>query len=155
MPNKCCVPACKSGYSSISKEDQANISFYKFPTDSIRRDIWLRKIPREKFCVTSYTRVCSLHFSSDMFVSLSTDSKKRRKTSDGEIAILQRPRLKDDACPTIFPNLPSYLSTPMSRLDTSHAETRRIKCNEQIQAKYESMHKNNIWSDNKVMSFSL
>lgn len=80
---QCCVPACKSGYSSTAKDDQSSISFYKFPTETVRRELWLRKIPRENLFVTPYSRVCSLHFTSDMFISLSTDSKKRRKTSDG------------------------------------------------------------------------
>lgn len=56
--------------------------------------------------------------------------------------------MKDDAIPTIFPNLPAYLSTPTtSRSNTSHAETRRIKYNEEVRVKCESMLGSDVISD--------
>ncbi len=68
--------------------------------------------------------MCSLHFKSSDYQKQSKDNKRRSKRPQQEL--LQR-QLEKWAVPSIFPNLPSYLSRdlPEPRASTSSAESRR------------------------------
>lgn len=109
MPLKCCVPGCRGNY-----DDNEKISVFKFPSDAERRRVWSSKIPRENFEPTSRSVVCAKHFSPQFIVTY--DSATR---PDGSVLTVERsrPKLTDDAYPSIFPNCPTYLSVepPMKR----------------------------------------
>ena len=72
------------------------------------REKWLRMIPRDNLVIGEETVVCEKHFVPDFIIR--TDTAKR---ADGSILSVPRkiPKLTTDAYPSIFPNLPSHLST--------------------------------------------
>ena len=105
MPNKCCAPGCKSGYKSNNAVDK--ITFHKFPLkNKTLLNHWLIRISRENFEATESSRICSLHFVEEDFVTENMDTNPRRKKG-----ILEKRRLRNGAIPTRFRNLPSYYST--------------------------------------------
>ena len=53
----CCVPGCFN-----NNKRNRNLSFYVFPQNEKLRKVWLRKISRKGFKLTSGHRVCSEHF---------------------------------------------------------------------------------------------
>jgi hypothetical protein len=61
MPEKCCVPECRSNYLSEKKD---YVSMFKFPSlkRAELRDKWLRNIPRKDFTPSSLSAVCIKHF---------------------------------------------------------------------------------------------
>ncbi|XP_050697729.1 uncharacterized protein LOC126986080 isoform X2 [Eriocheir sinensis] len=101
MPRSCCVPGCKSNYST------ADASGFRFPEDEQRRVQWIRAIRREDFKPTTNTVVCAKHF--EQHCILTKDSVTR---PDGTVitAMRGRPSLTKDACPTIFENQPNDCS---------------------------------------------
>ena len=80
-------------------------------------------IPREGLVVGARTVVCEKHFVTEFIVRF--DSATR---ADGTVICVPRsnPKLTEDAYPSIFPNVPSYLSEipPVKRKnpDTRRAE---------------------------------
>ena len=98
----CCAPGCDSGYDHHTN----NVSFHRFPSDVEKSAKWVRRIHRENFTPTTHSRVCSKHFAASDYIDQRSDSNSSRNRGK-----LQRRRLKPDAYPTIFPNLPSYLTT--------------------------------------------
>ncbi|XP_056092311.1 uncharacterized protein LOC130071488 [Rhinichthys klamathensis goyatoka] len=79
----CCVPLCEA-----SSKFNSILSFHTFPVDEETRRKWIHNIRRERFNITSHTRVCSRHFKSDDVIEPST-SKGRRL-------------LRKGAAPTLF-----------------------------------------------------
>ena len=116
MPT-CCVPGCRSGYSSSPK--LPNVTFHNFPKDIDRRDLWIRRIHRD-FIPGDAHRVCSLHFCDSDFKSTSADTNQRRKRPHEQ---LSRRFLKETAFPSLFENLPSYLSVEPAKEREGHATT--------------------------------
>ena len=102
MPRKCCVPNCRGNYAGSKV-----VSIFKFPADESKRRLWLNKIPRADFEPSSHSGVCEAHFV-DSFI-IRKDSVRR---PDGSILTVDRdkPKLADDAYPSIFPGCPSYMS---------------------------------------------
>jgi len=90
-----------------------HITIFRFPADDERRDLWVRKIPGANLVVTKSTRICINHFES-RFVSRVFEFVG----DNGQRQVCDEPRktpiLTEDAYPTIFEGLPSYLSTPMA-----------------------------------------
>jgi hypothetical protein len=89
---------------------------FRFPRDAKRLDLWKRKIPRENLVVSQHTRICIQHFE-ERFINRYFEYR-------GADGLLHRdprdvPVLTDDAYPTIFSNLPEYLSEklPVQRKD--------------------------------------
>ena len=106
MVNKCSAINCRSGYSGESKNP--NITFHSFPlNDEKLLKIWLKNIARKDFTPTKYSRLCFLHFKLDDFREDSSDQTQSRKKQRKDLKLLKR-RLKKDAVPTNFKNLPSY-----------------------------------------------
>ena len=65
----CCVPGCTNSRGKCSRENKK--VFYKIPTETKRRQLWLERIRRgdvnesgkvESFEPKSHTRICSEHF---------------------------------------------------------------------------------------------
>lgn len=104
MPDKCCVPGCRSNYDGENEK----VSVFKFPTDPERKQLWLDKIPRADFVPSKRSVVCAKHFS-DQFI-IKVDSVTR---PDGSVLSVERkiPKLSKDAYPSKFPNCPTYLSS--------------------------------------------
>src|ERR1700733_3004333 len=107
MPT-CWAPGCTSGYRSNSDKRH----FFKVPSDSEILAVWKRRIPRDGNLLTKHS-ICDIHFE-DQFIL-----KKYTHIINGEKVEMDRGKweLTKDAVPTIYPNLPKYLSlkTPKSR----------------------------------------
>ena len=111
MGRMCSVPGCTSNYRS---NKEGTISTFSFPSDKERREKWIRAIHRADFVPGKYAYVCIKHFSEDHIIRVDT-----AKRPDGTILTIPRtkPKLTNDALPTIFAGQPSYMSqpTPMKR----------------------------------------
>ncbi len=71
------------------------------------REEWLPFIKRKDFKPTDYTKICSLHFTPTDFEEFHMDTNNTRKR-ESDTPQLKCRRIKRGACPTIFPELPSY-----------------------------------------------
>lgn len=107
MPNTCWAPGCKSGYPSDPGPQK---HFFKVPKDSERLILWRRKIPREGMLKPSHF-LCDLHFEDQFILKKYVHIIKgvRVETDRGKW------QLTSDAVPTIFPNLPKYLTQKMPK----------------------------------------
>ena len=105
MPRTCWAPGCSSGYRS-----NADISRHLFSVPSNKCQEWSRKIPRQGQ-LTSKHYICDLHFEEQFLI------KADNFIIDGQSVSSPRERWKltPDAVPTLFPNLPTYLSTHISK----------------------------------------
>jgi len=76
------------------------------PQDDILLANWQRAIPRADRILTARDRVCEKHFEAGMI------ERTYKVVIGDKVEELERgkPRLVDGAIPTIFPNLPKYLS---------------------------------------------
>ncbi|KAG0434382.1 hypothetical protein HPB47_019150, partial [Ixodes persulcatus] len=124
----CCVPRCKTGYRSAERKS----ALFSVPKDSERFLLWSRSIPCGDAPLQPSWAVCELHFD-ERFVQHFYEPHIIK----GEIVQLkrERPALTQDAHPTVFPNLPSYLTKklPRKRKERSessdvHANVGRLKC---------------------------
>ena len=113
----CCVPECNTGYRSSQAVEK--VAVFRFPKNNNLRQKWIKAIPRKNWLPGDSHRVCAKHFNSDDFKITSSNTRmSRRNSSDSQI--LRRQRLKPNAVPRIFPNLPAYLSsTPTTSRATS------------------------------------
>ncbi len=141
MPNSCVVPGCKSGYGTGQSKPDFTLSFHKFPDDNAMRRQWLSAIHRDtvNWQPSVYSRVCSLHFHEGDYTD-SRDSnihRKRKRTNT-------RKSLRKEAIPSVFPNLPTYLSSqpPQERLTAATTSERLAKQQEvldnEVQAFFEA-----------------
>ena len=76
--------------------------------DDAKLQLWRNKIPRDNLEVTDYTVVCIKHFAPQFIIT--HDSATR---PDGSVLTLPRrvPKLTTDAYPSLFENVPMYLSS--------------------------------------------
>jgi THAP domain len=107
MPLTCCVPGCRGNYRGTKEQPFEKVSVFKIPEDPDMRTKWTRMIPRENLCVNDRTVVCEKHFAPHFIIRVDTATR-----ADGSILSVPRkiPKLAVDAYPSVFPNLPSYLS---------------------------------------------
>ena len=106
MVNKCSALNCRSGYFGETKDP--NITFHSFPFhDENLMKSWLKNIARKDFKPTKYTRICSLRFKLDDFREDSYDHKESCKRLRKDDKLLNK-RLRKDAVPCIFEDLPAY-----------------------------------------------
>ncbi|KAH7966186.1 hypothetical protein HPB49_014222 [Dermacentor silvarum] len=103
----CFVPGCKSGYKSCKEK----LSLFGAPKEEQIFQQWQRNIPRADRPLERNAAVCELHFDKQ-FVS-----RHFEHTIDEKTVRLERttPILLPGAAPTIFPNVPCYLSKPVPR----------------------------------------
>lgn len=103
----CFVPGCTSGYKSCKKK----FSLFGVPKDEETYRKWQRNIPRADKPLERNAAVCEVHFD-PQFVS-----RHFEHNIQGEIVRVERSRpfLKPEAIPTIFPNVPKYLSKPVPK----------------------------------------
>ena len=96
MPHHCCVPMCMS---NSAKETQEKISFHSFPKGPLEK-VWIINIKRDvgqHFSMTSHTKVCSLHFTSDCFYG-----GEHRRDDTQKMSAQVRRKFRPDAVLTIF-----------------------------------------------------
>ena len=107
MPLNCCVPGCRGNYRGTKEHPFERVSVFKIPDDPDMRAKWMRMIPRDNLIVNERTVVCEKHFVSHFIIRVDTSAR-----ADGSILSVPRkiPKLAVDAYPSVFPNLPSYLS---------------------------------------------
>ncbi|KAF2895253.1 hypothetical protein ILUMI_10919 [Ignelater luminosus] len=87
MVYKCCVPMCKSGYVS----NKEKVSIFQIPATKIDLYNQLIKLPDRKLTLKDH--VCEKHFAEEFI-----------RREDQWKTPLSRPRLTNDAIPTIFPS---------------------------------------------------
>lgn len=78
----CCVPLCLA-----SSKFNGVLSFHGFPTQPDLRRQWLVSIRRDKFTITSHTKVCSQHFATDQLIE-PTSPDGRRRLVKGDVPTL-------------------------------------------------------------------
>ncbi|KAM7301076.1 uncharacterized protein ISCGN_016638 [Ixodes scapularis] len=120
----CFVPGCTTGYRS-AKEKQ---TLFAVPKDPVLFSQWDRNIPRGDTHLQENSAVCALHFDEWCIERYFSEVRV-----DGDVVRIARtiPLLASHAVPTVFPNLPKYLTkkTPRKRKDRSTKEgTQPAKC---------------------------
>lgn len=115
MPDRCCVPKCSSNYD----KQKTYVSVFKFPKNVAEKELWCKKIPRKNWSPSDRSVVCAKHFRDCDIVRF--DEFTNRK---GEKIQLPRknPKLKKNACPSIFENCSKYLSEKELNPGPSEAE---------------------------------
>lgn len=100
----CFVPGCKTGYRSAKQ----TYTLFAVPQDPVRFEEWNRMIPRADMPLQAHSAVCERHFDERFVVRYYADVP----VVNGVAAPMkrQRPALTNDAVPTVFPNLPKYLT---------------------------------------------
>jgi len=110
VPRKCSVVGCRGNYNARKGEpaDATKVSVFRFPKDAIKKAEWLRRIPQELLSedISDDMVVCERHFDSRFVIRNYTYRREFTCPRDAPI-------LDVDAVPTIFPNMPSYLSSPL------------------------------------------
>ncbi|XP_044766292.1 uncharacterized protein LOC123322410 [Coccinella septempunctata] len=126
MPRRCCVTGCKSNYDSQNRY----VSVFKFPKDPNLKIKWVASIPRKNWTPSQNSVVCSLHFQECEVIRYDEFTRK-----DGTIGknLLKFPKLKENSVPSIFPNLPTYLSKPSVPPRKNPEERRQNHINHQNQ----------------------
>ncbi|XP_011635834.1 THAP domain-containing protein 2-like [Pogonomyrmex barbatus] len=110
MPAYCIVPGCKSKYKqkSINEfqsklqnesqdelEDTPRISFHHFPSDPVKKNMWIKSLKLEDKILYSTSTVCSLHFE-EKFIDRACMTKVRLK--ENAIPYLIEKAIADNIC---------------------------------------------------------
>ena len=109
----------KSPESGIVPPKAGRLECMRFPADEERINIWLKKIPRD-FIINKESVLCALHFTDADFI---IDKKDQGKSRVVEGTKLKHKRLRKDTIPSIWPNCPHYLSSPVTLRPTSSTTT--------------------------------
>lgn len=114
----CFAPGCSSGYVSARKSGR-QVSLFSVPKDPERFKAWQRAVPRADKPLEATSVLCELHFDEQYLVRFFTH------TINGETVRIprDRPKLTDNAIPTIYPNVPAYLSKKPPQKRTSRTST--------------------------------
>nr|CAI5859467.1 unnamed protein product [Callosobruchus analis] len=97
MGRKCAVPDCYTGYRNTKEK----APLYRVPDDNILLTKWQEAIARADRLITPNDFVCAKHFRND-------DLLTQRIVKD-VVETYQRPRLRPDAIPSIFPDPPESI----------------------------------------------
>lgn len=117
LQSHCFVPGCTTGY----RGNKTKLSRFQPPKNPEYLEKWQKAIPRADKLLDNSCVVCELHFDSRFI------QRHYVHTIQGKEVLTPRgkPLLLEDAVPTIFPNLPHYLSKKLpvkrsirNRLDT-------------------------------------
>ncbi|GBO00858.1 hypothetical protein AVEN_54837-1 [Araneus ventricosus] len=120
MPCKCSVPACRGNYDESTK-----VAVFSFPNDERLREKWLHAIRRTDFKITKNSKVCEKHFKDGEVLRNSTFCNE--KTGETISAPLKRPKLKENAVPSIFPGCPSYMSSSSAIRESPSKKRQRLE----------------------------
>ncbi|CAH0390240.1 unnamed protein product [Bemisia tabaci] len=102
MGRTCCVPDCRSNYSS----NGPCVSTFRLPQNEARRNEWLKLIWREDLIdyFSKHTVVCVQHIAPQHVITMD-----QIRTKDGLVNIPGKiPKLPKDAFPSIFPAWPFH-----------------------------------------------
>ena len=144
MPSSCVAPGCRSGYEG---SDNTGIHFFAFPDGEKYPDArvrWISKVPRLNWNPGKKTniKICHKHFRPEDITYESNDKRRTRAVP------LQQPRLKDDAVPSIWPNLPEHLTTslvsPPRPTEFASADARKIRMDIALKAQ---VQEKNRWTN--------
>ena len=128
MVNKCCVPNCTSNYDS--KKEAGFVTCFTFPSKEELKKRWKKKISCENLIISKHTVVCVKHFKEEDIIR---NDIQPGKNGDPDIVIpCKRIKLKADAVPLIFSNLPNYLSDS-KKLASRTSPSKRKRCFEEYQ----------------------
>ena len=137
MVNKCSAYGCRSGYKGA--ETDKNVQFHCFPLHNKQLcDKWVAANPRKDFTPSQHSTICSLHFKPSDYLAdhEDTNATRRKRTSSGTFV---RRRLKPDAVPSVFTDVPAYLlktsgtprstekATPSSRRQREETQLRELE----------------------------
>ncbi|KAH8024529.1 hypothetical protein HPB51_025218 [Rhipicephalus microplus] len=114
----CFAPGCSSGYVSARKSGR-QVSLFSVPKDPERFKAWHRAVPRADKPLEATSLLCELHFDEQYLVRFFTH------TINGETVRIprDRPKLTDNAIPTVYLNVPAYLSKKPPQKRTSRTST--------------------------------
>ncbi|KAG8222102.1 hypothetical protein J437_LFUL000865, partial [Ladona fulva] len=96
MPgNRCSVAVCSNSfYKTKGLEGSSSISYFRFPSDSRLRKIWIEACKRKDDWNPNNAFICSIHFTEDDFErNLMVEmnfARKKRTLKPGRISTLQR-----------------------------------------------------------------
>ncbi|KAH8009199.1 hypothetical protein HPB51_012697 [Rhipicephalus microplus] len=111
----CFAPGYSLGYVSARKSGR-QVSLFSVPKDPERFKAWQQAVPRADKPLEATSVLCELHFDEQYLVRFFTH------TINGETVRIprDRPKLTDSAIPTVYPNVPAYLSKkpPQKRTST-------------------------------------
>lgn len=115
----CFAPNFTTGYVSARKKEA---SVFAVPDDEERLRAWQRAIPRADKPLEKTSVVCELHFEPRFVVRHYTHvvNKEVVKIPRG------RPCLSEDAIPTLFPNVPEYLSKKLPKKRQSRTSSGEV-----------------------------
>eukprot|EP00102_Acyrthosiphon_pisum_P011852 XP_008180763.1 PREDICTED: uncharacterized protein LOC103308705 isoform X1 [Acyrthosiphon pisum] len=112
MSRNCFVPGCREGYKSKIKINKwqgiIKTTMFKAPKDLLLLEKWVKAIPRaDRELRPGIDSVCEKHFD-ETYLNRYFETK----LPDGSINQIKRDRiiLKNNAIPSIFPDLPQYLT---------------------------------------------
>ncbi|XP_071042387.1 uncharacterized protein [Parasteatoda tepidariorum] len=134
MPMRCFLPGCRTGYDSEvarrKKEGKKNLSLFKAPKDPYMFELWKKAIPRADKTLGPKHTVCELHFREE-----DIESYFETKLFNGNIHRIFRAskKLKPDAIPCIFSNVPGH---------SSFVENREEKFKEKYVKRKRKLHSN-------------
>ena len=135
----CCVPDCKSGLPKHATPSTTKFFRLPFHEPPLLQQ-WFRRIRRENFTPTKYSRICSRHFTDADFSTTSRDSNVTRKSEKA----LNIPYLLPAALPSIFTDRASYYQAdyepPPKRSSTTSAVHRLDIENAKISHAIQKMH---------------
>ncbi|GBN64872.1 hypothetical protein AVEN_38805-1 [Araneus ventricosus] len=123
MPCKCSVTPCRGNYYESNQ-----VAVFSFPNDERLRERWLHAIPKKDFNITKNSKVCEEHFKDSEVLLNSTFSNE--KTGETISAPMKRPKLKENAVPSIFPGCPSCMSSASAIRESPSEKRQRL---EQVQ----------------------
>ena len=82
MPNKRCVYACHTIYQKEKNKipsELNKISVYRFPSDNVEPEKWIKAIPNSNLVVTKYTVICELRWPPNFDTVIVRGGKRRPK----------------------------------------------------------------------------
>lgn len=147
MPKRCSVAGCRSNYDG----ENEYTTVFSIPKKEPLRSQWLKSIPTD-FKGLKNPVVCVKHFEKSSVIW------EEEILINGELKKYPRevPKYKEDAVPTIFPNLPKYLSstaTKSRRLIDAEKENFNRAVMESIAEFKRSKEKNTIHNFDDIINF--
>ena len=107
MVYKCCVPRCPTG--TTHNRTKKKVSMQKFPTDpGLQEKLWRVFLGKTGLQLNTALFLFFLHFHEENFAKSTMDSYTRIKSKRKEYLVKRY--LMKDAIPTLFRQLPLYLS---------------------------------------------
>uniref|UniRef100_A0A8D8YBA4 THAP domain-containing protein 6 n=2 Tax=Cacopsylla melanoneura TaxID=428564 RepID=A0A8D8YBA4_9HEMI len=126
--------------SNLSKK---GMSFFSFPTNPQRRELWVQAVGRSNWTPSHTARLCQVHF---------REEDLDRTAFNGYL------RLRENVVPSIFPAIPSHLQLSAPVNESSPGKRQKtllpLECSSPPAELCSSMEQSTSWSDeNDVMPY--